>query len=138
MINFLKDKLALLALSLFSGWASRIKFAALRNYVQFLINEAGYVVDVVLDNNPDNAVQFQALWQKNKVNFIRNTIDTTISFADKDLKNPKVKYVTTRLLRDLETVLTTGVVTEGSQLEKYMETFDFKHIEINKESDIIY
>lgn len=134
MLNFFKRQMIMLGISFLLTFIDRIKYLPLQSYLSYLGSEVQQVVDVVLDNNPNDKEQLHTLWLSQKNAFIANTTATTVSFADTIIKDERVKFVVKNLLRDLQQVLTTGVIKPGSNLEAYMKSGKFP---INGPEDII-
>lgn len=121
MFDFVKKQLIALGISFLLSYTEKIKFDPLKVYLQYLGFEVQQVVEVLLDKNKDDSAQLKAVWQAEKNNFIANTIQTTAIIAESELKDEKVKFVVKGLLRDLQTVLTTGVVPPNSNLARYVK-----------------
>lgn len=130
MFDFFKKSLINLGISFLISYVEKIKYAPLKSYLQYLGFEVQQVVSIVLDSNKDDSAQLKALWNAEKNNFIANTIQTTATIAESELKDDKVKFVVKGLLRDLQIALTNGTVPPNSNLARYIK-------EVKNEGDII-
>ena len=138
-MNFFKKYAIQLGLMFLLSFVDKIKSIPLQSYLAYLGSEVQQVVEIVLDANPNDKEQLHTLWLKEKTGFIANTTATTVSFADVIIKDNRVKYVVTNLLRDIQNVLTNdGQIQKGSQLEKYYNGIDFSKGHVEKgPNDII-
>lgn len=81
---------------------NRITFEPLRLFFRNLLNPAKTVADILTNENPNNADELKAFWEKNQLQLLDNTLETAKGIINVKVKDEVLKTAILAILDEID------------------------------------